>query len=190
MNRERIVNFLFEIASLRRLTRSHRQLIAGVNDNISDHSFRVAVIGMILANLEKVDENKVLKMCLFHDLAEARTGDANFINKQYLKILEDEARKDQFNGTPISSELLALLTEYEERKTKESVVAKDADNLDQMILQQEYFISDKQNRHKWQSYTENFVKTKSAKIIAKEIKKANPFEWLYKLADDKTGIKV
>ena len=55
MNPEKIVNFLFEIASLRRLTRSHRQVIQGVTDNIADHSFRVAIIGMILAKLEGCD---------------------------------------------------------------------------------------------------------------------------------------
>ena len=80
-----IANFLFEIASLRRLVRSHSQLIQEADDNISDHSFRVAIIGMILANLEKCDPNKVLKMCLFHDVVESRTGDANYINKLYLK---------------------------------------------------------------------------------------------------------
>lgn len=69
MSNETIVNFLFELASMRRIARSHRQHIPVAEDNISDHSFRVAVIGMILANMEGCDENKVLKMCLFHDIA-------------------------------------------------------------------------------------------------------------------------
>jgi len=68
MNTKKITNFLFEIATLRRLTRSHRQMIAEVSDNIADHSFRVAIIGMILAELERCDKDKVLKICLFHDV--------------------------------------------------------------------------------------------------------------------------
>lgn len=190
MDINKITNFFFEIATLRRLTRSHRQMIQEVSDNISDHSFRVAIIGMILANLEQCDENKVLKMCLFHDVVETRTGDANFINKQYVDLREDEARKDQMKGLPIANKVLEILEEYEERKSKESIVAKDADLLDQMILQQEYFYKDEENRKIWQDHSEKNLKTDSAKKLAEKIKKSNPFEWLYQLADDKTELKI
>lgn len=190
MNTEKIANFFFEIATLRRLTRSHRQMIQEVSDNISDHSFRVAIIGMILANLEECDENKVLKMCLFHDIVEARTGDANFINKQYVDLHEEEARKDQAEGLPIADEITELLEEYEQRESKEAIVAKDADLLDQMVLQQEYFYQDEKNGRIWQDHTETGLKTKSAKKLAKKIRELNPFEWLYQLAEHKTGRKV
>ncbi len=180
---KKIVNFLFEIASLRRLTRSHRQVIGEVSDNISDHSFRVAVIGMILAEMEKADENKVLKMCLFHDVPESRTGDANFINKFYSDLKEEKAIKDQLEGIPISSKVIALLKEYEQRKTKESIIAKDADILDQMVLQQEYFSTDKKNRKIWDNFSEKGLKTKSAKKIAGTIRKTNPLQWVYSIAD-------
>ncbi len=186
MDINKITNFFFEIATLRRLTRSHRQMIQEVSDNISDHSFRVAIIGMILANLDQCDENKVLKMCLFHDVAEARTGDANFINKQYTVLHEKEAQKDQMQGLPIADEILEILQEYKQRKSKESIVAKDADLLDQMVLQQDYFYKDEKNRKRWQDYTEKSLITDSAKKIAKQIREANPFEWLYQLKKDKT----
>ena len=187
---KKIANFFFEIATLRRLTRSYRQVIQGANDNISDHSFRVAIIGMILANLEQCDENKVLKMCLFHDVAETRTGDANFINKQYVDLREEEARKDQMEGLPIADNISELLQEYEKRESKESIVAKDADLLDQMILQQEYFHQDEKNGKIWHNHTERDIKTESAKQLAQEIRKSNPFEWLYQLAEHKTEEKI
>lgn len=190
MNEEKTVNFLFEIASLRRLTRSHRQVIDTASDNVSDHSFRVAVIGMILAELEKCDANKVLKMCLFHDMAEARTGDANFINKLYSDLRETEAVKDQMDGLPIALEVREILKEYGERRSKESVVSKDADMLDQMILQQEYFYKDGKNCKIWQNHTEQFLKTDSAKKLARKIRESNPFEWIYRLAEQKTDEKV
>lgn len=187
MNTDKIINFFFEIATLRRLTRSHRQMIAEVSDNISDHSFRVAIIGMILAELEKCDASKVMKMCLFHDVAEARTGDANFINQQYVELNEDEARIDQMESLPIAEEVLNLLEEYEKRETKESIAAKDADLLDQMVLQQEYFFKDKQNGKIWQNHSEKSLKTESAKILAEKIRQSNPFEWLYQMAEKKTN---
>lgn len=186
----RIVNFFFEIASLRRITRAHCQIIKGVTENIADHSFRVAVIGMLLAEMEKADNNKVLKMCLFHDLPEARTGDANFINQQYVDMREDEALKDQMNGLPIGDEILKIIKEYEEQKSKESIIAKDADLLDQMILEREHFYKDSKNSKIWREHTEKKLKTKLAKKLAKQIKKSNPFEWLYQLAEDKTGKKI
>lgn len=184
-NIDKITNFLFEVASLRRLTRSHRQLISEVSDNISDHSFRAAVIAMILADLEGCDKNKALKMALFHDLLEARTGDANYLNKQYLDLHEEEARKDQMEGLPIADEILEILEEYEKRETKESIVAKDADLLDQMVLQQEYFYKDKENGEQWQDHTQKTLKTESAKKIAEKIRESNPFEWLYQITRKK-----
>jgi putative hydrolases of HD superfamily len=184
---DRITNFFFEIASLRRLTRSHRQVIQEVSDNISDHSFRVAIIGMTLAKLEECDSDKVLKMCLFHDITEARVGDANFINKQYVDRHEHEALKDQMNGLPIGEEISEILREYEERKSKESIVAKDADLLDQMVLQQEYFYKDEKNNKIWQNHSERSLVTETAKKMATEIRATNPFEWLYSLSEKKTG---
>lgn len=91
---------------------------------------------------------------------------------------------------PIYEGVSTVLEEYEERKSLESNVAKDADLLDQMILQQEYLFNDPENRKKWQEHSQKTLKTKSAKIIAKKITASNPFEWLYKLAEDKTGLKV
>jgi len=190
MNIEKITNFFFEIASLRRLIRSHRQVVQGADDNISDHSFRVTIIGMILAELEKCDVNKVIKMCLFHDLEEARTGDANFINQQYSDLKKKEATEDQLKELPIEKEILQLLEEYVKRKSKEAIVAKDADLLDQMILQQEYFYKDQKNKDIWQSHTLKGIKTDSAKELAKKIETSNPLEWLYKLAEEKAGEKI
>ncbi len=189
MNTEKIIDFLFEIASLRRLTRSHRQF-RDVSDNISDHSFRTAVIGMNLAKLEGADENKVLKMALFHDVLEARTGDANLINKQYLELKEEEARKDQMEGLPVGVEIISLLEEYEKKESKEAIVAKDADLIDQMVLQQEYFYNDDKNNVVWQGFTEKSLKTKSAQELAKKIRGSNPVEWLYRLVEHKVGKKI
>jgi len=192
MNIPKTVNFFFEIASLRRLTRSHRQVINQVNDNISDHSFRTAIIGTMIAETEKADKDKVLKMGLFHDLAEARTGDANFVNKQYtnIKRSEEEAVKDQTKGIPGAEDIISLWKEYHQSKTKEALIAKDADILDQMILQQEYFSNDSENRKIWQDFSEKDLKTKTAKRIAKSIRRTNPLQWVYSLAEEKTGYKV
>jgi putative hydrolases of HD superfamily len=186
---EKIVNFFFEIATLRRMIRNHKQVLAGASDNISDHSFRVAIIGMILAKMEECDSNKVVKMCLFHDICEARTGDANWVHQQYIKSDEDAAREDQMEGLPIKNDISALLAEYEERESLEAKVAKDADLLDQMILQQEYLYERDFDRGKWQDHTEEQLLTENAKALAKTIRGTNPMEWVYQISDDKNKHK-
>lgn len=175
---------------MRRIKRSHSQLIQQADGNISDHSFRVTIIGMILAKLEKCDVNKVMKMCLFHDLAEIRVGDANFINQQYSDLHESEAHADQMVDLPIETEVMEFLQEFEQRESQESIVAKDADLLDQMILQREYLFNDVQNHQIWQDHTEHSLRTESAKKLAQKIRTTNPFEWLYQIAESKAGLKV
>jgi 5'-deoxynucleotidase YfbR-like HD superfamily hydrolase len=59
----KIVNFLFEAGTLRKIARSHRQTLFtnDLSDNIASHSYRVTLIAYILAILEKADVEKVLK---------------------------------------------------------------------------------------------------------------------------------
>lgn len=192
MDTDKVVNFLFEVASLRRLTRSHRQFIGEVSDNISDHSFRVAIIGSILAELENADINKVMKICLFHDIAEARIGDVHATNKFYVDVKESEAEKDQLRELPIADEILPLLDEYKKRESREAIVAKDADLIDQMLLQQEYFYKDPngENHKLWQDFSAKGLKTQSAKELAEKIRNTNPLEWHYQVYEKKSGKKL
>ncbi|HEU5114744.1 MAG TPA: HD domain-containing protein, partial [Candidatus Paceibacterota bacterium] len=136
---KRIAAFLFEIGTMRKLPRMHRQtlLTDDMSDNIATHSYRVAMIGWFLAKMEGVDPYKVLAMCMIHDLAEIRSGDHNWIHKRYVKIFEDEIRKEQLGTLPYP-DLDIIAAEYAERKSAESVVAKDADLLDQILLLKEY----------------------------------------------------
>lgn len=91
---------------------------------------------------------------------------------------------------PIAKETLALLKEAKQYQTKEAIVAKDADFLDQIVLQQEYFRKDGINGTVWQDHTSKSLQTKSAKKLARQIQKSNPFEWLYQLVEDKTKRKI
>lgn len=50
----RIADFLYEIGSMRKLMRMHRQTLLSddSSDTIASHSYRVAMIGWLLAKLE------------------------------------------------------------------------------------------------------------------------------------------
>ncbi len=134
-----IVNFLFEVGTMRHLPRMHRQVLLNedMTDTIASHSYRVAIIAWFLAKIEGADPYKCMAMGNFHDIAEARTGDHNWIHKKYIKIFEDEVLRDQLGALPFP-DTLELMAEYEMRETKEAIVTKQADILDQILLLREY----------------------------------------------------
>jgi len=180
-----LVCFFYETGTLRKINRAHKQTLLGndESDNIASHSFRVAVIGYFLAKLCKIDENKVLKMCLFHDFTEARANDQNWVHKKYVKVFEDEITRDQFKKQLKDKEVFNLIQEYNQKKTKEAQIAKDADLLDQVILLKEYEHSGCKEAGRWlkdvkgESQQEKMMHTGQAKKIAKEIKKQTPSDW-------------
>lgn len=139
-NIDRLTNLFFEVGSLRKLARSHRQtlLTDDLSDNIASHSYRVAVISYFLAKEEGADPYKTLLMALFHDVSEARSGDQNWVHKRYVKVFDDEILKDQFEDIVPDNELYLIMQAYEERESLESKLAKDADLLDQILLLKEY----------------------------------------------------
>ncbi|MBC7836861.1 HD domain-containing protein [Acetobacteraceae bacterium] len=136
---DRLANFFFEVGTLRKLPRIHRQtlLTDDTSDTIASHSYRVAIIAWHLAKMEKADPYKAIMMALFHDMAEARSGDHNWVHKRYIKIFEDEITKEQLGTLPFK-DLEEFVEEYNVRKSKESIIAKQADLLDQILLLREY----------------------------------------------------
>lgn len=139
LGRKRIANFLFELGTMRKLMRMHRQtfLSDDMSDSIASHSYRVAMISWFLAKEEGADPYKTVMMSLLHDVSETRSNDHNWIHKRYVKIYEEEIEKEQLGSLPFP-ELKDLIDEYEERKTKEAILAKEADSLDQILLLREY----------------------------------------------------
>lgn len=174
-----ITDFIFEMGTLRNMRRMHSQVIPNSNDTIASHSFRTAIIGYLLADLEGVNKEKVLKMALFHDIPESRTGDANFIHQFYIDQEEKKAYEDQLTNIPDGTDIKALLDEYNERETRESIVAKDADILDQLFLEKESLGEKPEDFIKWHEFSVKKLKTESAKSLAISLKNRNPMQWFY-----------
>jgi len=168
-NFNHLADFIFEMGTLRNMRRMHSQVLPNSNDTIASHSFRTAIIGYLLADLESADKDKVLKMALFHDIPEARIGDANFVHHFYVAQKEEKAYTDQTVDIPTGKEIKSLLDEYNSRKTKEAIVAKDADNLDQLFLDNEVLGKKPKDFAKWHEFSARKLKTKSAKELAKTL---------------------
>ena len=88
--RDRDLEFLNEIGTLRFIKRSWIQFLRSDVASISEHMFRMAWIALVIAKHEKVkDTGKILKMVLVHDITESRTGDPHYVSRQYVKIDEE-----------------------------------------------------------------------------------------------------
>lgn len=184
LNFNHLADFIFEMGTLRNMRRMHMQVIPNSNDTIASHSFRTAIIGYLLADMEGVNKDKVLEMALFHDIAETRTGDANFIHHFYIKREEEKAQIEQTANVPSGAEIKSLLSELSEGKTKEAIVTKDADTLDQLFLEKEVLNEKPEDFSKWHVFSIRKLKTKSAKKMAQSLKNRNPMQWFYNFDED------
>ncbi len=166
------------------MPRTHMRQLGNTFDTVASHSFHVAIIGYCLARMEGLSHESGMKtatMGLFHDLAEARTGDLDFVAKHYTTADEDKAIRDQYSGLPFENDLLNLSSEYEERESLEAKCAKDADSLEQMYQESVLAWQGNKMAQKWfeSDYKDRVpgLRTQSAKDLAMRMKDVNPQEW-------------
>src|SRR4030042_1570302 len=118
------IEFLFEIGSMRFLERTWKRFLGADFANVSEHTFRVIWIAMILAKYEKAKNiERIALMALIHDVSESRTGDVNYLYRCYTERKETEAFEDIFHETSIFSDIKKAWKEYEERESIESKIA-------------------------------------------------------------------
>jgi putative hydrolase of HD superfamily len=185
-NQERMVNFFYEIGTMRKLMRIHRQVLLtdDMSDSIASHSYRVAIISWFLAKGEGADPYKTVMMSLLHDMTEVRSNDHNWVHKKYVKVFENEIAAEQLGSLPYP-DFKNFVDEYQERKSKESVLAKEADLLDQILLLREYDWSGNKEAHIWlygkgsakvNAQLEK-LKTKTGKKFGKTMYDVDPSDW-------------
>jgi putative hydrolase of HD superfamily len=98
---------------------------------VAEHTLRVIWIALMLAKKEKVkNEEKVIKMALLHDTTESRTGDVDYLSRQYVEMEEELAIKDILKDTLFEKDFIAIWKEYEKKQSIEAKIVKDADTLD------------------------------------------------------------
>jgi len=175
---EKIIKFLSEIEVLKRIDHEGPRLVGVTKlDSVAEHAALSSQIAYVLAKLEGADVLKCLTMIIFHDNEEVRIGDHHRVSKRYVDIkeAEREAEKDHYSRLPdeIGNEIFQLQEELRERKTKEAIIAKDADWLEQAIQSKIYVETGYKGCEKWIDNVEAALGTDSAKEILAEIKK-NP----------------
>lgn len=176
------INFLFEMGSIRFISRMWQRFLHDDFANLAEHHFRMFWIAMIIASHEKdVDTGKIAKMVLVHDIAESRAGDVDYLARQYVERNEKLAMQDMLAGTSLEKEFYSLWEEYESRTTLEAKIVKDADNLDVDFELAEQATKGSILKQHWQQ-NRNFVAaeklyTATAKELYRQLQEANPHEW-------------
>jgi len=175
----RLADFLFECGMLRKTPRTGYQFLGSGQENVAEHSFRTAVIGFVLAQMAGANKERTAMMCLFHDLHEARTGDFNYVNKQYNSSAGTQALEDALSGTGLAADVMPLWEELEETATAEARLAQDADQLDLMLNLKEE--SDLGNRYadKWLAAAKERLRTPEGQELGRVILETDHTDWWF-----------
>ena len=178
-NLNQTIDFLFEVGMLQKTPRSGFQFLGSGSQSVAEHLHRASVIAYILALMAKIDPYRVVTMALFHDIAEARISDLNYVHQKYTERLEDKAHTDIANSFPFGSELKKLIDEYEDRQTLESKLVKDADTLEWMMSLKEQLDIGNERAKEWLPSAEARLKTKEGQLLAKVVLKTRSDRWWF-----------
>ena len=139
-----LLNALHLAERLKDATR-HCDTSGGRRESVAEHSWRLALMAYWLRDdFPEADMDKVIRMCLIHDLGEAFTGDIPSFNKTRADNEREEALLLSWVGTlpePFRGEMTALYGEMEERQTLEARIYKALDNLEAVIQHNESDLS-------------------------------------------------
>lgn len=184
---KRLLSFISEAGMLKRVKRSGWWVL-GIKhaESVAEHSFRCAVIGYVIAKMEGGDPYKVLLMTIFNDIHEARINDLHKMAQRYVDIkkAEDSAFDEQIKSLPsgLKDELGRVRKEYNKQKTKESVIARDADILECLIQAKEYSEYGFKQAVEFFKKAPRHLKTKSARQLWSLAKKTSLNDWWQELS--------
>ena len=177
---KRIANFLFEAGMLKRTPRTGFQFLGSGAESVAEHIFRTVYIGYTLGRLSKgVDTDKLIKLCLFHDLPEARTGDLNYVNKKYVKPDIEKAVNDLASTVPFGNEISELIREFEQGESAEARLAHDADQLELILALKEYKDVGNKYADEWLDFALKRLKTDTARGLAETILETDSSLWWF-----------
>ncbi|UCE43475.1 MAG: HD domain-containing protein, partial [Candidatus Bathyarchaeota archaeon] len=139
---DNLIKFLWMSGQLKRIPRSG-WTEAGVDspESVADHTFRTSIICMVFSDLEGLDELKMLRMALLHDLPEAITGDLTPSERtEETAKNEEESMQQLLSLLPetLKERYTKLWREYAEGKTEEAKAVRELEKLEMTLQAREY----------------------------------------------------
>ena len=131
---QRILDFLKETESMKSHVRS-AWTATGREESVAAHSWRLCMLAMAIGpHLDGIDSDRLIRICLVHDLGEAFSGDTP------APLQDDSEDKQATERATVESicsvlgtegeTLLELWREYDEGATPEAVAAKALDKIE------------------------------------------------------------
>ena len=122
-------------------TPRHCYTSGGRRESVAEHSWRITLMAYLVKDeFPEADIDKVIRMCIIHDLGECFTGDIPTFRKTQADEDTEERLLYQWVGSlpePYCTELRALYDEMAERKTLEAKIYKAMDSLEAVIQHNE-----------------------------------------------------
>ena len=126
-------------------TTRHCYTSQGRHESVAEHSWRVTLMAYLMRDeFPELDMDKVMQMCLIHDLGECFTGDI----PSFEKTAADTAREDGLLARwvaglpqPYCRDMAALYAEMDALETPEAKLYKALDKLEAVIQHNEAALS-------------------------------------------------
>lgn len=136
---------ILSVAEKLKCNTRHSYTSSGRHESVAEHSWRISLMAMLLGSeFPHADINKVIRMCLIHDLGEAFTGDIPTFEKSSADTEKEDALFFSWVDTlpePVRTEWKALLSEMQAMQTEEAKLYKACDKLEAVIQHNEADIS-------------------------------------------------
>ena len=136
---------ILSVAEKLKCNTRHCYTSSGRHESVAEHSWRVALMAMLLSpEFPGADMNRVVRMCLIHDLGEAFTGDIPSFEKTEADVAREDAAFDGWVKTlpeETRREFSELLAEMNALETQEAKIYKALDKMEAVISHNESDIS-------------------------------------------------
>lgn len=140
MKPEKLLEVLSTAEHLKDAVR-HCYTSGGRRESVAEHSWRITLMAYLVSDeFPEADLQKIMKMCLIHDLGEAFTGDI----PTFEKTETDSEKEADVLGEwveslpePFCKEMAELYEEMEEQQTLEARIYKSLDKLEALIQHNE-----------------------------------------------------
>lgn len=131
---------ILKIAGRLKETTRHCFLESGRQESVAEHSWRMALMAMLLEDEFDCDIHKVIQMCLIHDLGEVFTGDIpTFQKNDDQRHVEEERYQAWIDTFPETEKKMFqdLMVEMEAQQSVEAKLYKALDRLEAVISHDE-----------------------------------------------------
>ena len=144
MEPEKLLEALHTAEKLKDTTR-HCYTSKGRHESVAEHSWRIALMAFWLRDeFPQADMDKVIRMCLIHDLGECFTGDIPAFDKTAADEAAEEALLSRWVDSlpePVCTEMRTLYAEMAALQTTEAKIYKALDKMEAIVQHNESAIA-------------------------------------------------